>query len=63
MKTADVAELLDKSEKTVRKLADEEFLPCRVIPGRKKMYIWDRQRIEDWLRGEQEERRYEINLT
>lgn len=61
MKTADVAKRLDVSEKTVRRLAEQDLLPCRIIPGRKKLYIWDEGRIEEWIAGEQREE-YEINL-
>lgn len=63
MKTADVAKLLDVSEKTVRRLADDEFIPCRIIPGRKKMYIWDQRKVEEWLSGEEEEQEYKIRLA
>jgi len=63
VKTADVAELLDVSEKTVRRLADQEFIPCRIIPGVRKMYIWDQRKVEEWLSGEEEEKRYEINIA
>lgn len=63
MKTAEVAKLLDVSEQTVRRLAEQEFIPCRVIPGRKKLYIWDRRRVEEWLSGEEKERQYEVKLT
>ena len=63
MKTSDVAKRLDISGKTVRRLASEGVIPCRVIPGRKKFYIFDRKSIEEFAGGRQTvETKYEINL-
>lgn len=66
MNTSDVAEMLGLSSKTVRKLAREGFIPCRIIPGRKALYIWNREALERFVscEGEQvpEHDEYEIRL-
>lgn len=62
MKTSDVAEKLDLDPKTVRRLADEGFIPCRIIPGRKKLYIWNPRQVEEFISGQDEEQEYEVRL-
>ena len=62
MKTAEVAERLDISISSVRRLAQDGFIPCRIIPGRKNMYLFDKRSIENFITGYEEADRYEINL-
>ena len=62
MKTAEVAERLDISTSSVRRLAQDGFIPCRIIPGRKNMYLFDKRSIENFITGYEEADRYEINL-
>ena len=63
MKTSEVAKRLGVCEKTVRRLATDGHIPCRVIPGRKKIYIFDQSNIKKFLSGEAvDQKSYRINL-
>ena len=64
MKTAEVAERLEISAKTVRVRAEQGFIPCRIIPGKKNLYLFDRRTIEEYIRGEYaEQESYDIDLS
>jgi excisionase family DNA binding protein len=63
MKTSEVAKRLGVCQKTVRRLANEEHIPCRIIPGRKRMYIFDESRIEEFLSNQNpKSEKYRINM-
>ena len=61
MKTADVCKLLGKHRSTVIQLANDGYLPCKIIPRPcNNMYIWDEFQIKAWLRGEEKSEEFTI---
>ena len=61
MKTAEAAKLLGISPVTLRKHTERGVIPGRVLPGRRKMYLYHRAALEEFMLGREVPQKWEIN--